>query len=128
MPVLHILAGANGAGKSTIGPSLLPTHIANSHTVFDGDKLALEKRTALWRAGLRVSKELQRIANEHVEDTFAAQVELAIVQNDHFVYEGHFQVLDSLQIFDTSDTYPVLLLHVQCNEVIHFASRNLLPD
>ena len=31
--------GANGAGKSTVGPSYLPAHIQEKHEIFDGDKL-----------------------------------------------------------------------------------------
>lgn len=78
MPALYILAGSNGAGKSTIGPGLLPPNIAASYPIFDGDKLALEKRSELWQGGLRVLKEARRIADEHVADCFAAQVDRAM--------------------------------------------------
>lgn len=44
MPNLHIITGSNGAGKSSVGPSYLPDEIQLSCSVFDGDKLFMEKR------------------------------------------------------------------------------------
>ncbi len=38
MPVLFIITGSNGAGKSTVGYTYLPPDIQKDHTVFDGDK------------------------------------------------------------------------------------------
>ena len=39
MPELFIITGSNGAGKSSIGPDYLPTHIRQQGPIFDGDKL-----------------------------------------------------------------------------------------
>ncbi len=90
MPDLFIITGSNGAGKSSIGPTYLPTHIRQNYNVFDGDKLFVEKQRELWRSGIRAHKEAKRIAYEFVSDTFDHLVDSAINTNDHFVYEGHF--------------------------------------
>ncbi|HEY2720692.1 MAG TPA: zeta toxin family protein [Chitinophagaceae bacterium] len=39
MPVLFIITGSNGAGKSTVGYTYLPEEIQKEYIVFDGDKL-----------------------------------------------------------------------------------------
>jgi predicted ABC-type ATPase len=90
VPELHIITGSNGAGKSTIGPDYLPTHIFKSYTVFDGDKLFLEKRKELFPAKTKSHKEARNIATEWLEAHFVSLVEQALDKRDHFVYEGHF--------------------------------------
>jgi len=49
MPDLYVITGANGAGKSTVGFSYLPKIKQDKCDVFDGDKLAMQKRTELYR-------------------------------------------------------------------------------
>ena len=44
MPDLYIITGANGAGKSTVGFSYLPVIVQENTTLFDGDKLTLQKK------------------------------------------------------------------------------------
>ena len=58
MPELHIITGSNGAGKSTVGPEYLPQHIQNTCTIFDGDKLFIQKRNELWQ-NLKAPKEVR---------------------------------------------------------------------
>lgn len=90
MPILFIITGSNGAGKSTVGPDYLPPAIQQNCTIFDGDKLFMEKQRDLWRGGLRAHKEAKKIAFAFVEETFDALVEKALNSNTDFVYEGHF--------------------------------------
>lgn len=45
MPVLYIITGSNGAGKSSVGPEFLPFHLREA--IFDGDKLFMQKRSEL---------------------------------------------------------------------------------
>lgn len=90
MPSLYILAGSNGAGKSTIGPAYLPLFIQQSCTVFDGDKLFMEKQRDLWRSGITAHKEAKKIALAFVQETFESLVEYAINNKNDFAYEGHF--------------------------------------
>lgn len=90
MPVLYIITGSNGAGKSTVGPYYLPLSIQQSCTVFDGDKLFMNKQRDLWKSGIRAHKEAKKIALAFVEETFDSLVEAALSANIDFVYEGHF--------------------------------------
>ena len=64
MPELHIITGSNGAGKSTVGPAYLPSHIADHYTVFDGDKLFIAKRKELFPAIAKSHKEARNMASE----------------------------------------------------------------
>ncbi|GGH00072.1 hypothetical protein GCM10007415_39960 [Parapedobacter pyrenivorans] len=95
MPKLFILTGSNGAGKSTVGPIYFPQEAG---MFFDGDKLYLKKRSALWKTGLRVQKELAKQASEFVEQTFNDLVSNATSQGDHFAYEGHFSNDESWEV------------------------------
>lgn len=90
MAELYIITGSNGAGKSTVGPDYLPQHIRQKNTVFDGDKLYMQKQKELWQSGIRAHKELKKLAFEFVEKTFDSLVENALNTNTDFVYEGHF--------------------------------------
>ena len=90
MPELYIITGSNGAGKSSIGPIYFPKHIQNNYTVFDGDKLFMQKQKELWNQGIRANKEAKKLAFSVVEETFDRLTEDALKRNDNFVYEGHF--------------------------------------
>ena len=89
MPELYIITGSNGAGKSTIGPSYLPQHIQDTCTVFDGDKLFIQKRSELWQ-NIKAPKEVQKLALAYTVQTFEEQVAHALLNRENYVYEGHF--------------------------------------
>lgn len=95
MPELFVITGSNGAGKSTVGPSYFPDNLQD---IFDGDKLYLEKRSELWKSGLRVQRELTRQASEFVDRTFYSLVETAISHSLDFAYEGHFSKDESWNV------------------------------
>ncbi len=88
MPDLYIITGSNGAGKSSVGPEYLPVHLRS--TVFDGDKLFVNKRNEIWNSGIRSPKECSRIAMEYVQTTFDNLVNDHIHEECDFAYEGHF--------------------------------------
>ncbi|HRD57438.1 MAG TPA: zeta toxin family protein [Ferruginibacter sp.] len=88
MPLLYIITGSNGAGKSSVGPDYIPTHLRNS--IFDGDKLFMQKRSEFWINGIKSHKECRKLASEVVETTFDNLVETALKDNTDFAYEGHF--------------------------------------
>ncbi len=190
MAELHIITGSNGAGKSSIGPNYLPKHIHEKYTVFDGDKLFMQKQKELWSQGIRAIKEAKKLAFAFVEETFDRLTEDALKRNDSFVYEGHFTneatwniprrfkqygysinliflglnnpdlsdlrvidraktgghfvppatvrdnfygnleklnlhytLADSLQIIDTSETEPIVLIHLVDKKISHVASQ-----
>lgn len=88
MPALYIITGSNGAGKSSVGPEYLPQHLQKS--VFDGDKLFMQKRSELWIGGIKSHKECKKLAAEVVENTFDKLVESSLNEMSDFAYEGHF--------------------------------------
>ncbi|MBN9381107.1 MAG: zeta toxin family protein [Chitinophagaceae bacterium] len=90
MPELHIITGSNGAGKSSIGPTYLPSHIRQQGPIFDGDKLFVEKRKEFWRSGIKSHKECGKLALAFVEEAFDNKVETALATKTDFAYEGHF--------------------------------------
>ena len=90
MPELFIITGSNGAGKSSIGANYLPAHIQNTCSIFDGDKLFMQKQKDLWNSGIRANKEARKISYQFVSDTFDVLVEAALNNKSNFVYEGHF--------------------------------------
>src|SRR5690242_15012561 len=89
MPELYIITGSNGAGKSSIGPDYLPQNIQSTCTIFDGDKLFIQKRNELWQS-IKAPKEVRKLAYEFVVETFERQVEEALATRSNYVYEGHF--------------------------------------
>lgn len=95
-PVLFIITGSNGSGKSTVGETYLPSEIQKKYTVFDGDKLALQKRREL-AATIKSFKEARRLADEWMYAQFDDQVKRAIQSKDNFAYEGHFRDTDTLK-------------------------------
>jgi predicted ABC-type ATPase len=89
MPVLYIITGSNGAGKSSIGPDYIPILLRKS--IFDGDKLFMQKRRDFFTInGIKSHKECKKLAAEFVENTFDNLVEFSLKHNADFVYEGHF--------------------------------------
>ena len=88
MPVLYIITGSNGAGKSSVGPDYIPIHLRGS--IFDGDKLFMQKRSEFWINGIKSHKECKKLAAEVVENTFDSLVEASLKTNGDFAYEGHF--------------------------------------
>lgn len=90
MPGLYIITGSNGAGKSTAGADYLPSHIQQQVQIFDGDKLFMQKRSELWKSGIKSHKECKKLAFEFVENTFDELVENSLVKQTDFAYEGHF--------------------------------------
>ena len=88
MPCLYIITGSNGAGKSSFGVSYLPQAL-QQYSIFDGDKLFMEKRRMVYRAETPSYKEAGRIALEWLHEYFELRVATAIKNNDHFIYEGH---------------------------------------
>jgi predicted ABC-type ATPase len=88
MPELYIITGANGAGKSSFGASYLPQHL-QGYTIFDGDKLFMQKRREIYPFLTPSHKEAGRIALEWLHEYFETCVTTAIKNNDHFIYEGH---------------------------------------
>lgn len=95
MPELFVITGSNGAGKSTVGPSYFPEHLQD---VFDGDKLYLERRSELWKSGLRVQRELSEQASHFVNLTFSSLVDTAVSKLADFAYEGHFSKDESWEV------------------------------
>ncbi len=97
MPVLFIITGSNGAGKSTVGYTYLPEDIQKKYSVFDGDKLALLKKRELLKT-IKSFKEAGRLADEWMYKQFADQTKAAIKAGDHFAYEGHFRDEATLKV------------------------------
>lgn len=96
-PVLFIITGSNGAGKSSVGAAYLPTEIREKYTIFDGDKLALEKRKELYPSQIKSLKEARNAASEWVIKEFIVKTKATIKAKDHFVYEGHFRDTSTLK-------------------------------
>ncbi|MGF2412446.1 zeta toxin family protein [Ferruginibacter sp.] len=88
MPGLYIITGSNGAGKSSFGTAYLPQHL-QGFTIFDGDKLFMQKRRQVYSAQTPSHKEAGRIALEWLHEYFETCVTAAIKKNDDFIYEGH---------------------------------------
>lgn len=88
MASLYVIAGHNGAGKSTHSRNLLPDP-ARQLPIFDGDVVYGEAlREAFLR--LKVAKFAQREAMEVVVDVFEKKVREALASGSNFAYEGHF--------------------------------------
>ncbi|HVI44051.1 MAG TPA: zeta toxin family protein [Chitinophaga sp.] len=90
MPGLYIITGSNGAGKSSVGSYYLPPHIQQDCTIFDGDKLFLQKQKELWQSGITAHKEARKLAYQFVTDSFDNLEREALEQSFDFAYEGHF--------------------------------------
>ncbi|MBK7376909.1 MAG: zeta toxin family protein [Chitinophagaceae bacterium] len=90
MPDLYIITGANGSGKSTLGFTHLPKIIQDNYQIFDGDKLAMQKRLELYRTRKFSIKEAKHLADEWLYERFESSVKTSLAIKDDFVYEGHF--------------------------------------
>lgn len=86
MPDLIIIAGCNGAGKSTFASSFLPEGL----TSFDYDRVFLENYNSLSDSELR-----DEIAKNQTSKDFEGAVEKALLNNLDFCYETNF------------DSYPI---------------------
>ena len=83
MPVLTIIAGCNGAGKSTFAPSFLPEGLLS----FDYDKLFLEHYNQLPDSELR-----EELARNKTTEEFERAVNIALTNMTDFCYETNFDV------------------------------------
>ncbi len=81
MPVLTIIAGCNGAGKSTFAPSFLPEGLIS----FDYDKLFLEYYNQLPDSELR-----EELARNKTTGIFEKAVDEALTNKVDFCYETNF--------------------------------------
>ncbi|MFN6946344.1 MAG: zeta toxin family protein [Cytophagaceae bacterium] len=81
MPNLIIIAGCNGAGKSTFASSFLPEGL----TSFDYDRLFLESYNSLPDSELR-----EKFAKDETTKNFEAAIEKAILNKTDFCYETNF--------------------------------------
>lgn len=50
----------------------------------------MERRSELWRSGIKSHKECRRLAYEYTSNTFDELVEKALAIRSDFAYEGHF--------------------------------------
>ncbi|PWV49822.1 zeta toxin family protein [Chitinophaga sp. S165] len=101
MPTLYIIAGSNGAGKSSTGPGLLPEAVISKHPPFDGDKLKSIKQLEFRKQVGGSWKEAGRLADEYVYEEFERQYKYAIQHSEDFVYEGHFTEENSWELIRT---------------------------
>lgn len=83
MPVLTIIAGCNGAGKSTFAPSFLPEGIIS----FDYDKLFIDHYNQYPDSELR-----EEFARNKTTKIFENTVEAALKSKADFCYETNFDV------------------------------------
>jgi predicted ABC-type ATPase len=87
MPDLIIIAGCNGAGKSTFASSFLPEGL----TSFDYDRLYLENYDSLPDSELRTE-----FAKNQTTQEFESSVEKALLNKMDFCYETNF---DSIPLY-----------------------------
>ncbi|MEA3443121.1 MAG: hypothetical protein U9R19_00185, partial [Bacteroidota bacterium] len=83
MPKLIIIAGCNGAGKSTFANSFLPPDISS----FDYDKLFLENYNSLPDSEFR-----EKFAKDKTTNEFEKAVLSSLNQNKDFCYETNFDI------------------------------------
>ena len=81
MPELTIIAGCNGAGKSTFAKSFLPAN----ETSFDYDRTFIEFYNSLPDSELRDS-----FAQQKVNELFQSEIEFALYHSLNFCYETNF--------------------------------------
>ncbi len=88
MPNLYIIAGHNGAGKSTFGKNLLPKNAQNL-TIFDGD-LVFSQKLKFFSSYIKVHKYAAQEADEATVEEFEKLSKETIATQSDFAYEGHF--------------------------------------
>jgi predicted ABC-type ATPase len=88
MPNLYIIAGHNGAGKSTFGKNLLPQNAQNL-TIFDGD-LVFSQKLKYFSSYIKVHKYAVQEADEATVEEFEKLTKEALFTQSDFAYEGHF--------------------------------------
>jgi predicted ABC-type ATPase len=88
MPNLYIIAGHNGAGKSTYGKDLLPQN-AQILPIFDGDVIYSQKLRYI-SSYIKVYKYAAQEAEEYTLKSFEKLTQDAIEKQYDFAYEGHF--------------------------------------
>ncbi|PCJ85468.1 MAG: hypothetical protein COA57_07585 [Flavobacteriales bacterium] len=81
MPKLIIIAGCNGAGKSTFATSFLPATLSS----FDYDKLFLKNYNSLPDSEFR-----EKFAKDKTTKEFEQAIETSLNQNKDFCYETNF--------------------------------------
>ena len=89
MPLLYIITGSNGAGKSSIGKAFLPENVQHL-TPFDGDKIFLTRKRELRQQGIKLDKEVALLASEYTDEIFDKLINEALNTKSNFIYEGHF--------------------------------------
>jgi predicted ABC-type ATPase len=87
MPNLIIIAGCNGAGKSTFASSFLPEGL----TSFDYDRIFIENYNSLPDSEFR-----EKFAKDKTTNIFETSISKALENNADFCYETNF---DSYPIF-----------------------------
>lgn len=90
MPDLIIIAGCNGAGKSTFAPSFIPEGL----TSFDFDRIFWENYNSLPDSELR-----EEFAKNQTTSEFEQAIDKALINNTAFCYETNF------------DSYPIYWAH-----------------
>lgn len=93
-PTVYIVAGANGAGKSTRSRSMLPAYMGEV-AIFDGDILFNQKKQELQQQ-LSPKQSIDKAA-AFVGAYFDNLVNAAIQNRRHFAYEGHFTAKEHWQ-------------------------------
>jgi predicted ABC-type ATPase len=93
MPNLSIIAGHNGAGKSTFGRKLLPIDV-QTISIFDGDIFYIQKLKEA-SVAIKIHKYAVQKANEDTIEQFKKLSSEAISTQTDFAYEGHFSNEDS---------------------------------
>lgn len=81
MPDLIVIAGCNGAGKSTFASSFLPEGL----TSFDFDRLFIENYYSLPDSELR-----EKFAKDQTSNEFETSIKKAWISNIDFCYETNF--------------------------------------
>lgn len=81
MPDLTVIAGCNGAGKSTFAPSFLPEGIVS----FDYDRIFLENYYSLPDSEFR-----EKFAKNQTTDVFESSIARSLLIKSDFCYETNF--------------------------------------
>ena len=97
MPDLIVIAGCNGAGKSTFASSFLPEGLSS----FDYDRLYLENYNSLPDSELR-----DVIAGNLTSETFTTTIEKTLAAKLDFCYETNFdQLKNSISKCNSFNSY-----------------------